>query len=350
MFRCGMMNPMHDQTTISVALSQATELLRQASPTARLDAELLLAHALGYPRAHLLAEGRQELTSAHLETFRALVARRSALEPVAYITGRREFYGLDFLVDPRVLVPRPETELLVELALAWTMDDRRWTMEHGIVEPQNWANSAIPRTKNREPTIHVQHHVSSVRTSDEGQRTTDGQPSSIVHGPRSITIADIGTGSGCIAVALAANLPEARIIAVDLSPDALDVTRLNVERHGVQGRVQLRQGDLLAPLDGPVDLIASNPPYTVLTAIDEGVRRHEPHLALDGGPDGLDLYRRLLEQAPGFLKPNGVVLLEIGAEQGQAVAALALAAFPGAIVTVHQDLAGLDRVVSVATG
>lgn len=285
--------------TIAAALAQATEHLRATSPTSRLDAELLLAHVLGWGRARLLAEGRAPLAAAQQAAFAALVGRRAALEPVAYLVGHREFYGLDFLVDARVLVPRPETELLVDLA--------------------------ITRSRSQEP-----------RTGDESAEDR-------------FLIADIGTGSGCIAIALAVNLPGAQIVAVDRSRDALEVARTNAERHGVAGRIALREGDLLAPLVEQVDILVSNPPYTILHEIDEGVRRYEPHAALDGGADGLDLYRRLLAGAPAVLRPGGAVLLEIGATQGPAVAALARAAFPQAQVAVHQDLAGLDRVIAVET-
>jgi release factor glutamine methyltransferase len=203
--------------------------------------------------------------------------------------GHKEFYGLEFAVDRRVLVPRPETELLVELALA------------------------------------AVHQI--------------GAP---------LRIADIGTGSGAIAVALAAHLPAAQIDAVDISAAALAVAEANVARHGLAGRVRLLQGDLLAPLDGLYDVIVSNPPYTILAEVEPNVLAHEPHLALEGGPDGADLYRRLLADAPAHLRPGGALLCEIGAWQGEIVASLARAAFPAAQVRVHQDLAGHDRVVSVS--
>jgi release factor glutamine methyltransferase len=160
-------------------------------------------------------------------------------------------------------------------------------------------------------------------------------------------VADIGTGTGCIAVAVAANAPQARLYAVDLSPDALRVARRNIERHGLTERVLLLEGDLLDALPEPVDLLLSNPPYTILSEIDEGVRLHEPHLALDGGPDGLDVYRRLLAAAPTWVRPGGAVMLEIGAWQAADVRKLALAAFPAAQVMVQQDLAGRDRVVLI---
>jgi release factor glutamine methyltransferase len=306
-------------TTIAQVLADATAQLRDASETPRLDAELLLAHALGWGRARVLAERAARLTPAQQRAFRALVARRAAREPVAYLTGHREFFGLEFIVTPEVLVPRPETELLVERALAlagrWTKDKgRRLPFPHGAVPPA---------------------------------QTADIRRSSLA--VRRLTIVDVGTGSGCIAVALAAHLPDAAVYAVDIAPAALAVAARNAARHGVAERVRLLQGDLLAPLPEPVDLLVSNPPYTVLSEIAEGVRRYEPRPALDGGPDGLAVYRRLLAAAPAALRPGGAALLEIGATQAAAVVTLARAAFPQAAVQVYKDLAGLDRVVEIVT-
>ncbi len=305
--------------TIAAALAQAAERLRATSPTPRLDAELLLAHVLGWGRARLLAEGRASLHAAQQNAFAALIERRAALEPVAYLVGHREFYGLDFLVDARVLVPRPETELLVDLALRFA----------------------------RRPILRQSQGRQAGDRPHSG--VTPENISSAVGGRSSVTIADIGTGSGCIAIALAANLPGAQLVAVDRSPGALEVARTNAERHGVAGQIALREGDLLAPLVERVDILVSNPPYTILREIDEGVRRYEPHAALDGGADGLNLYRRLLAGAPDVLRPGGAVLLEIGATQGPAVAGLARQHFPQAQISVHKDLAGLDRVVAVET-
>ncbi len=282
---------MNTRQTIAQALAEATTRLVAASATPRLDAELLLAHVLGFSRARLLAEGRTPLEAADADAFVQALARRETLEPVAYITGEKAFFGLDFMVTRDVLVPRPETELLVEQALLLA---------------------------SRRPGLH--------------------------------TIADIGTGCGCIAVALAANLPRARVLAIDLSPAALSVARHNIHRHGLADRISTRQGDLLTPLDAPVDLLVSNPPYTILRDIDENVRRHEPPLALDGGPDGLAPYRRLLADAPRVLMPGGAIVLEIGETQGQAVARLGADAFPRAAIAILPDLAGLDRVVVIDTG
>lgn len=278
--------------TIAAALAAATDSLKPYSSTPRLDAELLLAQVLGWSRVRVVAEARALLPQDSMAAFEELLARRRMLEPVAYITGQRAFFGMEFLVDRRVLVPRPETELLVELALA----------------------AARRRVGRR------------------------------------LVLADIGTGSGCIALALAAQLPEATVYAVDQSQDALVVAAANRAQHGLEARVRLLHGDLTAPLPEPVDLLVSNPPYTILDAIDAGVRLHEPHLALDGGADGLDCYRRLLPAATHALRSGGEVLLEIGAEQGAAVRALAQAAFPHAQITIYPDLAGWDRVVACETG
>ncbi|MGB9737243.1 peptide chain release factor N(5)-glutamine methyltransferase [Chloroflexus sp.] len=273
--------------TIQQALRAATARLQSISPTARLDAELLLAHILGWSRARVVAEREVVLTPAQQEAFGALVARRAAREPVAYLIGHWPFFGLDLVVDRRVLIPRPETEVLVELALA------------------------------------------------EARRYSGTQ----------ITIADIGMGSGAIAIALAIHVPNATVYGVDRSADALAVAALNVARYNLSDRVVLLEGDLLTPLPGPVDLIVSNPPYTILAEVDEGVYRYEPHLALDGGSDGLDCYRRLIAAAPAYLKPGGAILLEIGAWQAEAVVHLINQAFLHAEVGVQRDLTGRDRVV-----
>lgn len=256
---------------------------------ARLTAEALLAYVLGISRAQLLARLERGLSESDQTRFLYLVGRAATGEPLAYLTGHREFLGLDFVVTADVLVPRPETELLVEQALRWL-------------------------------------------------------------GDRVAHVIDVGTGSGIIAVSIAVQRPLARVTAIDRSPAALRVARRNAERHGVTERVSFLQQDLLSPAASleAVDLICANLPYIPsddLAVLE--VSRHEPRLALDGGADGLDLIRRLLNQAPAVLSPTGAMLLEIEARQGPAVAALAASAFPGANVLVLHDLAGLDRVVMV---
>jgi release factor glutamine methyltransferase len=266
---------------------QALEGERVDSP--RLDAELLLAHALGTNRAWVLAHPERRLTPKELTRFRDLVGRRLGREPLAYITGHREFFGLDLAVDARVLIPRPETELLVEQALA---------LARRLPEPP--------------------------------------------------LIADVGAGSGAIAVALAVHLPAARIYALDQSPDPLAVSAENARRHGVEGRVVCLEGDLLDPLPETVHIVTANLPYVASEeweSLAPEIRVHEPQAALDGGPGGLEVIRRLLAMAGRHLRPQGAILLEIGAEQGPAARTLAAEHFPQARVDLHQDYAGLDRLL-----
>lgn len=287
-----MLSTNHLHTTVGAALHAAATQLRQASTTPRLDAELLLAHILGISRTALLARLAEPLPDTARSHFEEMIERRQALVPIAYLTHEREFYGLTLYVDERVLVPRPETELLVELALQRARQHPRY------------------------PRLHI---------------------------------ADIGTGSGAIALAVAATLPEVHVTAIDLSADALAVARINIERHGRTERIKLIQGDGLAPVAEPIDLLLSNPPYTILQEVDENVRRHEPHLALDAGLEGLDMIQVLLADAPRHLGA-GTMLVEIGAWQGAAVRALAERAFPGTHIEVHRDLAGLDRVLEITIG
>ena len=257
---------------------------------ARLDVEVLLCYVLGVDRAALYAGLTKPLVASTAALFRSLVARRLNGEPVAYITGTREFYGLTFRVGPGVLIPRPETELLVERALA--------------------AASQMARP----------------------------------------AIADVGCGSGCVGIALTAHLPGASVWAIDLSEDALVVTNENAARLGVGSRVTTLQGDLLGPLPAPVDLIVANLPYVNtrdLANLPASIVKFEPLLALSGGITGLDQIRRLVDQSPPHLRPGGSLLLEVGYDQGDAVADLVRARFAGASVQSWRDLGGHVRVVGV---
>ncbi|MBE7468579.1 MAG: peptide chain release factor N(5)-glutamine methyltransferase [Anaerolineae bacterium] len=272
--------------------------------TPRLDAEVLLAHSLGRERTWLYLHVSDSLDENQTNKFEALLHRREQREPVAYIVGYKEFFGLEFEVYSAVLIPRPETELLVETALE--IYDLRFTI------------------------------YDFNTTSDSSQ----------------FTIADVGTGSGCIAIALAKHLPSVSIFALETSPAALSLARRNAEKHGVAASITFLSGDLLAGLTEPADLIVSNPPYvsrSELAAAMPEVSRYEPRLALDGGEDGLDVIRLLLPQAREKLKPGGALLVEIGSTQGPAVRQLAQFHFPGAAVEVKKDLAGLDRLLVVKT-
>lgn len=273
--------------TVKQALYAAIEQLSQAgSDSPRLDAEVLLGHLLGQERAWLYAHPETPLSPETTARYRHLLHRRANHEPVAYLTGEREFFGLTFAVAPPVLIPRPETELLVELALS---------------------------------------------------RLT---------GPARVW--DIGAGSGCIAVAVAVHAPQARLIAADISAPALALARQNARRHGVANRLALVQANLLAGLSGPVDLIISNPPYIALAEMDSlapTVKHYEPALALTDGATGLTLIERLLAQAATRLSPGGAILIEIGAGQGNAALLLARRYFPHGYFEIKPDLAGKDRVL-----
>ncbi len=253
--------------------------------TPRLDAELLLAQLLGVERIHLYTHFDQPLRPEELAAFRELIKRRLSGEPVAYLIGRREFRSLELAVDPRVLIPRPDTETLVEVALS-------------LLPPLGAAR-----------------------------------------------VVDVGTGSGAIAIALATARPELVIDAVDRSADAAEVARANVARHAPSVRVHV--GDLLAPTSGAIDLVVSNPPYIPSDEIGRlapEVQR-EPRLALDGGPDGLDVVRRLIAAAAARLGSGGAIALEIGAGQAAATEELLRAAGFTELVR-RSDLGGIERVVS----
>jgi release factor glutamine methyltransferase len=261
---------------------------------ARLEAEVLLINILGISRARLYAFQEQELTPQQEDTLATLLERRLAREPLAYILGHKEFFGLDLIVRPGVLIPRPETELLVEKALLLVVE-----------------------------------------------RYPEG----------GMTIADPGTGCGAIAISLAIHLPNARIYATEVSPEALQVAEENLQRYGVKDRVLLLAGDLLSPVPEPVDMVVANPPYVrsdELPTLQPEIQ-FEPREALDGGPDGLSVITRLLHQAAGRLRPGGTLLMEMDPRQVEPLRRLAEGALPGAAVRFERDLAGLDRYLVLET-
>lgn len=267
------------------------ELTRNAVVNCRVDAEILLAQSLGKTRSSLLAHNRDDLDESSLQSFFAGVRERCRGKPLQYILGRQEFRGLLFEVSPSVFIPRPETEFVVEAAL-----------EH----------------------------------------LEDGD----------LKLADVGTGSGCLAVSLAVALPRARIWATDLSEAALEVARRNAARHGVGRRIAFLQGDLLKPLiprlgGGPLDAVVSNPPYVgaeELRGLQKEVRDWEPRLALVGEEGAASLYARLLSQAHVRLRPGGVLTMEIGYSMQEAVCGLLGQGWD--LLGVTDDLNGIPRVVS----
>ncbi len=264
-------------------------------PDARLEAEVMVMDVMRMPRQSIFAEQESQVSEQQQQSLNAIVERRLTREPLAYILNYREFYGVNLLVNPDVLIPRPETEAMVEHALFM----------------------ALMGMESRE-----------------------------------LVIADIGTGTGAIAINLAIHLPAARIYATDAYDATLDVAAYNIRMHNVADRVTLLKGDLLEPLPEPVDVIAANLPYLPTDRIPtlQPEVQWEPVAALDGGPSGIDLIGRLLEQAAAGnrIKPHGVILLELDPEQISEARSLATNAFPDAEITVEPDLAGLGRLLVVS--
>jgi len=274
--------------------STTQELLEASISDASIEAELLLGHVLGMSKTQLCTEPERDLTAAEAEHLRSLVRRRLDREPAAYILEQWVFYGIDLCVDRQTFIPRPETEMLVEKAVELA----------GILSRRE----------------------------------------------RHITIADVGTGCGAIAVSLALALPQARIYATDISASALRVAEKNCQRHEVCSRVELLRGDLLDPLPGPVDMILANLPYIKECEFEDlspEIINFEPSIALTGGKSGLGVIQRMLEQVPGKLNCGGCFLLEIGVGQGGAATSLINSHFPQAAIELMPDLGGIDRVMKV---
>lgn len=286
------------------ALREAMASLRAAAvPSHTLAAELLLMHVLGRDRAWIYTHPEEPLDAGALDRYFALVARRAAGEPTQYLTGTQEFWGLPFEVTPAVLIPRPETEHVVEVALE--------------------------------------------RLGPRGIKIdmATGAPSP------PLKIADVGTGSGCLAVALAHELPHGEIVATDISAAALQVARRNAARHSVADRVRFVETDLLAAVGEPrsFDVIVSNPPYVARNHADllpREVREHEPESALFGGPTGIEIYARLIEQAAALLGRGGILVLELGYDSADHVRSLLYGQSAWVNVSITNDLAGIPRVIA----
>jgi release factor glutamine methyltransferase len=277
-------------------LRGASFLASQGVEDARLEAQSLLCYHLGWSRSELYARSRERAASELEAGFWRLIRRRGRREPTAYIQRHREFFGLDLYVDPRVLIPRPESELLVEEAL-------KLAAGYPPAEP--------------------------------------------------LLLADIGTGSGAIAISLALNLPRSEIFATDVSPGALEVAALNCRRHGVENRVHLLWGDMLEPLPHPCHIIVANLPYIPRQELDQlgpEVAAFEPRGALDGGEDGLDPVRAFMAQVGPRLRPGDSFLLEVGQGQGGRARQLVRGCFPTAQVALLLDLGGIERVLRVTLG
>lgn len=279
--------------TIQKLLTWITEFLTQKDvDSPRLSAELLLSHVLGLKRIELYTQYNKPVPQEQLDQLRGLVKRAGLHEPVAYLVGRTEFYSIEFEVTPDCLIPRPETELLVQRAI-------------------------------------------------EILRQRGGLQ----------FVCDLCTGCGIIAVAIARNVPDAKVIATDISAAALAMATKNIEKHKLQERIELRQGDLFEPLIPPLDqfdVIACNPPYVSAAeyeTLDKNVKDYEPRIALYAGEGGLDAYRRITEKVSQFLKPDGILLLEIGYLQGPSVRELLEQTGGFASIQIEKDLQKHDRIV-----
>lgn len=285
-------NPPRVWTVRDVVTWTTDDLRKRGIDSARVDAELIVAHALGIERLKVVLSPDRELTNEELETIKALVKRRRAFEPIAYLRGTRDFYGRSFRVDARVLVPRPDTETLIDVAL-----DR-------------------------------------LRGRDFGAR-----------------VVDLCTGSGCVAITLKLERPTIGVDATDLSADAIAVARDNAQRLGAVTNVRFAIGDLFAPLGdakATYDLVVANPPYIAtseVASLQPDIRDHEPKLALDGGGDGLDVVRRIVRAAPARLRSGGALAIEVGAGQSPSVVALFESAGLSD-VRANKDYGGIERVVS----
>ncbi|MDR1744175.1 MAG: peptide chain release factor N(5)-glutamine methyltransferase [Planctomycetota bacterium] len=383
---------------LELAKVSADYLARKHVPNPRLDAEILLCEVMGLQRrVDLYAGFERAISEKELAAYRELIRRRALREPVSRILGRREFMGMEFRVTPDVLSPRPETELLVEAALELfsprALRDPEPEQERGDA-PATLAGGAVEAAMPAEleklldryaedvqddggcdggdggsgsgsdgdTTIHVARPSTRVRIAASAERGRRGNSAyrpamnaaanaanaADGSGARMVRVLDLGTGSGCVAVAVAAHLPAARVVAVDASPGALSVAKKNAAAANVTERVRFRQGDWFGGCrDGEVfDAILSNPPYLIEgdESIWPEVSRYDPPAALYGGRDGLDCYRRIIPDAPEWLAPEGWLFLEVGAGQaGRVAEMLRRRGFRG--VGIVQDYGGVERVV-----
>lgn len=310
--------------TVGEILRWAAEFLalRQV-PDPHIDAGILLAYLLGCEKKELLIHPEKILSGGEVERFSRLVERRAAREPVQYITGEVEFRGLIFKVNRNVLIPRPETELLAEEAI-------RGLKERVVRGEMNSGDTIL---------------------NSEIEYGVPGKG-------KDMTILDLCTGGGCIAISIARELPYSRVYAVDISEGALEVARENAERHGIEDRVIFLSGDLfegIEPLglEGEIDLIVSNPPYVSrkeMEGLPPEIRDYEPLHALDGGKDGLDFYRRIIEEAPFYLARGGLLIMEIGYGQSESVEKLLESEGDFIEIEIKEDLAGIDRIIRAKKG
>ncbi len=325
-FLCSIYNLTMQAWTIQKLLNWITaHFTEKGVDSARLSAELLLSHVLEMKRIELYTQFDKAVTKPQLDQLHDLVERAGRHEPIQYLIGKTEFYSLELNITPDCMVPRPETELLVERAIEFlrARPVRNSTMGTPLETPK---------------------------------KSLTGQKGRISNGARTGTqlVCDLCTGSGCVAVAIARNYPDADIIATDISDAALKTAAGNVEKYQLKGRIKLLCGDLFEPLVPQLDvskfdLIVCNPPYVStpeFEALDQNIKEYEPKLALSAGVDGLGIYRRIIEKADGFLKADAALMLEIGYSQGQAVRELLEDAGCFSEIMVEKDFHDNDRIVT----
>lgn len=283
------MSHVSDEINVASWVSELEHRLQSQSDTPRLDSQVLLANILKKPRSWVLAHSDTLLTKNQLDSLNQASQLLKRGIPLPYIIGHWEFYGLDFKVTKDVLIPRPETELLVDIAIKWLCEnpDRRWAV-------------------------------------------------------------DVATGSGCIAITLATKFPDLHLLATDISLEVLNIAIENAQKNSVADRITFQQADILKLEAEPFDLICANLPYIPTAELSKlPVTRHEPLIAFNGGADGLELISRLLNESSSHVKPNGLILLEIEESQGEAVTSLAHEIFDDASIRIHQDPAGHDRILEI---
>jgi release factor glutamine methyltransferase len=282
--------------TANEALRKYTSILLQHGLDEAVDeAKVLLCNVLGLSSAQLFAQPDRAVSDEEADRLNGLIEKRISGVPVAYLINYREFYGIGLYIDSRVLIPRSETEVLVEEAIGF---HRRWARQHNGV----------------------------------------------------MKIADVGTGSGAIALALAANIPDSLVYAIDISEDALKVAGTNVKNHKLEDRIKLVQGNLLQKISGKVDMIVANLPYikeAEVPLLPVEISKYEPRQALDGGIPGTEVIRKLIEQSAGRVNEGGVILIEIGMGQEDEISKIIAGALPGAQIKLVKDLAGINRVMKI---
>jgi release factor glutamine methyltransferase len=320
-------------------------LERAGVPAARLEAEILLGHCLALSRAGLLSRWRDVVPGETAARFEALIERREARYPIQYLTGRQEFFSLEFEVDERVLIPRPETEMVVEEVL-------RLSRAAGAAKAAEAAAgvSSDPAEAGRDAAP-ASACLCGAEALKQGTPRDPSSGATEAAEARRPLVADVGTGSGCIAIAIAVHLPTARVLASDVSGPALEVAARNARRHAVDDRIELVQGDGLEParragLAGSVDFVVSNPPYVPERELDGLQRelRHEPRIALTPGPDGLAFTSRLVDEASRILRSGGWLLVELGAGSAGAAASLPVSEL-WCDVSVKPDIQGIPRLL-----